>query len=181
MELQIHKQRAAEELSSCKKLPDLPQNQSSSKALPNIERVESLVQVNLSNNHLHGSLPSTRAFFAINSSLVSGNNPCGGDTASEPPPCKRLKIPVGGFFVTCLLVVSVVLTLAVFAAVFILHRDGSELKRVEHEDGMWEMQSFDSKVSKSITIQSILPFIIENNVISYKEKIKMVRRPPLQL
>ncbi|WJZ82990.1 hypothetical protein VitviT2T_002707 [Vitis vinifera] len=38
---------------------------------------------------------------------------------------------------------------------------------------MWEMQSFDSKVSKSITIQSILPFIIENNVISYKEKIKM--------
>ncbi|KAK9274333.1 hypothetical protein L1049_019147 [Liquidambar formosana] len=148
---------------------DLSDNQLSGEIPRNLGRVESLVQVNVSHNHFHGSLPSTGAFLAINSSAVAGNNLCGGDSTSGLPPCKSVKNPVWWFLVLCGLAVLLVLSLSALF-VFIRRRNASELKRVENEDGMWEMQFFDSKVSKSITIDDILSSTKEENVISRGRK-----------
>ncbi|XWS72522.1 hypothetical protein CRYUN_Cryun02cG0047200 [Craigia yunnanensis] len=181
-----------EELSSCKKLVsldlshnqlsgqipsgfsempvlgqlDLSENQLTGEVPPKLGKLESLVQVNISYNHLHGRLPSTGAFLAINASAVVGNDLCGGDDTSDLPPCKKVKNPAFWFFVAFSLAALVSLALAAFVVVFIRGRNNLELKRFENEDGMWELQSFDSKVSKSVTIDDIIPSAKETNVIS---------------
>ncbi|KAB1204344.1 hypothetical protein CJ030_MR8G014205 [Morella rubra] len=185
-----------EELSSCKKLVsldlslnqlsgeipvslaelpalgqlDLSSNQLSGKIPPNLGRVESLVEVNISHNHFHGSLPSTGAFLAINASAVAGNNLCGGDTASGLPPCKSVKSSMWWYVLTCFLVVLAMFALASFVIVFIRRRKELQLKRVENEDGTWEMQFFDSWASKSITIDDILSSAKQENVIMRGKK-----------
>ncbi|XP_017983943.1 PREDICTED: probably inactive leucine-rich repeat receptor-like protein kinase At2g25790 [Theobroma cacao] len=186
-----------EELSSCKKLVsldfshnqlsghipsgfsempvlgqlDLSENQLSGEVPPKLGKLESLVQVNISYNHLHGSLPSTGAFLAINASAVAGNDLCGGDDTSGLSPCKKVKNPTWRFFVACSLAALVLLSLAAFGLVFIRGRNNLELKRVENEDGIWELQFFDSKVSKSVTIDDIILSAKEVNVISRGQKL----------
>ncbi|KAB2027666.1 hypothetical protein ES319_D05G047200v1 [Gossypium barbadense] len=170
-----------EELSSCKKLVsldlshnqlsgqipsgfaempvlsqlDLSDNQLSGEVPPQLGKMESLIQVNVSHNHLHGSLPSTGAFLAINSSAVSGNDLCGGAETSGLPPCKKVKNLNWWFYVACSLVALVLLAFAAFGFIFIRKRNNLELKRVENEDGIWELQFFDSNVSKSVTVDDI--------------------------
>ncbi|KAL1097660.1 hypothetical protein V6Z11_D05G050100 [Gossypium hirsutum] len=170
-----------EELSSCKKLVsldlshnqlsgqipsgfaempvlsqlDLSDNQLSGEVPPQLGKMESLIQVNVSHNYLHGSLPSTGAFLAINSSAVSGNDLCGGAETSGLPPCKKVKNLNWWFYVACSLVALVLLAFAAFGFIFIRKRNNLELKRVENEDGIWELQFFDSNVSKSVTVDDI--------------------------
>ncbi|XVF89159.1 hypothetical protein PTKIN_Ptkin19aG0107900 [Pterospermum kingtungense] len=145
---------------------DLSENQLSGEIPQNLGKLESLVQVNVSYNHLHGSLPSTGAFLAINSSAVAGNNLCGGDDTSGLAPCKKVKNPSWWFFVACSLSALVLLAIAASGFVFIRRRNNLELKSVENEDGIWELQFFDSKVSKSVTIDDIILSAKESNVIS---------------
>ncbi|OMO96204.1 hypothetical protein CCACVL1_05034 [Corchorus capsularis] len=150
---------------------DLSVNQLSGQIPPELGKLESLVQVNISHNHLHGTLPSTGAFLAINATAVAGNDLCGGDETSGLPPCKKVikKNPANWwFFIACSLAALVLLSIAAFGLVFIRGRNYNlELKRVENEDGMWELQFFDSKVSKSVSISDIiLSTTNEANVIS---------------
>ncbi|KAF2302004.1 hypothetical protein GH714_031261 [Hevea brasiliensis] len=149
---------------------DLSQNQLSGEIPTNLGRVESLVLVNISHNNLHGSLPSTGAFLAINASAVADNELCGGDTSSGLPPCRRVKNPMWWFYVACILGASVVLALASFGIVLIRGRKNLELKRVENEDGIWELQFFHPKVSKSVTIEDILSSKKEEKVIHRGKK-----------
>ncbi|XP_016537759.1 leucine-rich repeat receptor-like serine/threonine-protein kinase SKM1 isoform X4 [Capsicum annuum] len=142
-------------------LLDLSMNQLSGEIPPNLGKVESLVLVNISYNHFHGNLPSTGAFLAINSSAVVGNQLCGrGDgITSGLPPCKSLeKSSIWWFFLTCLLGILVLLAFSALVVVFIQRRRELKLKKVESaQDGNnWEIQFFDSKASKSITLDDIL-------------------------
>ncbi|KAG2699632.1 hypothetical protein I3843_07G199500 [Carya illinoinensis] len=181
-----------EELSSCKKLVsldlshnhlsgnipislaelpalgqlDLSANQLSGEIPPNLGRIESLGEVNISHNHFNGRLPSTGAFLAINASAVAGNDLCGGDASSGLPPCKSLKSRMWWYVMTCFLVALAMFALAALVILFIQRREELELKRVENEDGiLWEMQFFDSRASKSITVDDILSSAKQENVI----------------
>ncbi|XWS17692.1 hypothetical protein CRYUN_Cryun33cG0089200 [Craigia yunnanensis] len=147
-------------------LLDLSENQLSGEVPPKLGKLESLVQVNISYNHLHGSLPSTGAFIAINASAVAGNDLCVGDGTSGLPPCKKAKNQAWLFFVACSLAALVLLALAAFGFIFIRGRNNLELKRVENEDGIWELQFFDSSVSESVTVDDIILSAKEANVIS---------------
>ncbi|KAJ6745631.1 LEUCINE RICH REPEAT FAMILY PROTEIN EXPRESSED [Salix koriyanagi] len=151
-------------------LLDLSHNELSGKIPANLGRVESLVQVNISHNHFHGSLPSTEAFLAINASAIAGNDLCGGDKTSGLPPCRRVKSPMWWFYVACSLGALVLLALVAFGFVFIRGQRNLELKRVENEDGTWELQFFNSKVSRSIAIDDILSSMKEENLISRGKK-----------
>ncbi|KAF5456465.1 hypothetical protein F2P56_025948 [Juglans regia] len=191
-----------EELSSCKKLVsldlshnhlsgnipinlaelpalgqlDLSANQLSGEIPPNLGRMESLGEVNISHNHFHGRLPSTGAFLSINASAVAGNDLCGGDASSGLPPCKNLKSRMWWYVLTCFLVVLAMFTLAALVILFIQRRKELELKRVENEDGiLWEMQFFDSRASKSITIDDILSSAKQENVIMREGKERSYR------
>ncbi|KAJ9183519.1 hypothetical protein P3X46_007362 [Hevea brasiliensis] len=149
---------------------DLSQNQLSGEISINLGRAVSLVLVNISHNHFHGSLPSTGAFLAINASAVAGNELCGGDTSSGLPPCRKVKNPMWWFYVACILGASVVLALAAFGIVLIRGRKNLELTRVENDDGIWELQFFHPKASKSVTIDDILSSKKEENIIHRGKK-----------
>ncbi|XVF48539.1 hypothetical protein PTKIN_Ptkin03bG0198900 [Pterospermum kingtungense] len=182
-----------EELSSCKKLVsldlshnqlsgqipsgfsempvlgqlDLSENQLTGEVPSRLGKLESLVEVNISHNHLHGRLPSTGAFLAINASAVTGNDLCGGDSTSGLPPCKKVnKKPAWWFYLSCSLAALLLVALAASVMVFIRGRKNLQLKRVENEDGTWEFQFFDSKVSKSVTVEDIILSAKDSNVIS---------------
>lgn len=186
-----------EELSSCKKLVsldlsnnqlsghipaslsempvlgqlDLSENQLSGKIPQTLGSVASLVQVNISHNHFHGSLPSTGAFLAINATAVAGNDLCGGDSTSGLPPCKgNKKNQTWWLVVACFLAVLIMLALAAFAITVIRGKKILELKRVENEDGIWEVQFFNSKVGKSLTIDEIISSTTEENLTSRGKK-----------
>ncbi|KAL4336071.1 hypothetical protein GQ457_07G044800 [Hibiscus cannabinus] len=134
---------------------DLSENQLSGEVPRQLGKMDSLIQVNISHNHLHGSLPSTGAFLAINSSAVAGNDLCGGDETSGLPPCKKVKNRDWWFFVICSLGALVLLAAAAIGFIFIRRRNNPVLKRVENEDGIWELQFFDSNFSKSVTVDDI--------------------------
>jgi hypothetical protein len=145
---------------------DLSYNELSREVPANLGKEESLVQVNISHNHFHGSLPSTGAFLAINASAVAGNDLCGGDKTSGLPPCRRVKSPLWWFYVACSLGALVLLALVASGFVFFRGKRNSELKRVENEDGTWELLLFNSKVSRSIAIEDIIMSLKEENLIS---------------
>ncbi|XP_043706220.1 leucine-rich repeat receptor-like serine/threonine-protein kinase SKM1 [Telopea speciosissima] len=145
---------------------DLSENKLFGDIPPTLGTVESLLQVNISHNHLHGRLPSTGAFLGINSSAVAGNDLCGGETISGLPPCRTGKKPVWWLLITSFLVVLVVLALSLSVVTFMRRRSGAQLKKVDHEDGTWELQFFDSSVSNAITIDDILLCMKEENVVS---------------
>ncbi|XP_022855880.1 probably inactive leucine-rich repeat receptor-like protein kinase At2g25790 [Olea europaea var. sylvestris] len=149
---------------------DLSVNQLSGEIPSNLGKVESLVQVNISHNNFHGRLPSTGAFLAISSSAVAGNSLCGGETSGLPP-CSSIKNRVTWSLMACLLVSFVVVVLAISFAVFIRRRNKVKLKTIESEDGTWEFQFLNSKVSKSITIKDIVSSIKEENLISRGKKV----------
>ncbi|KAK9019308.1 hypothetical protein V6N11_053834 [Hibiscus sabdariffa] len=110
--------------------------------------MESLVQVNISHNHLTGALPSTGAFLVIIETAVVGNNLCGGDF----PSCKKLKNRAWWVLIACSLAALLLLAVATFGFLFINGRNNLELERAENEDrSIWELQFFDSTASKSIT------------------------------
>ncbi|KAJ7965929.1 Leucine-rich receptor-like protein kinase family protein [Quillaja saponaria] len=183
-----------EELSSCKKLValdlshnqltgeipasltsmpvlgllDLSENQLSGEIPQNLGKLQSLVQVNISHNQFRGSLPYTGAFLGINASAVAGNNLCdiSGISTNTLPACKRVKNPTWWFMLTCFLVALAAFVLAAFIIVLVRRRKSMVLKRVESEDGIWELQYFASKASKSITIDDILSSTKEENIIS---------------
>ncbi|KDP34162.1 hypothetical protein JCGZ_07733 [Jatropha curcas] len=150
---------------------DLSHNQLSGEIPKNLGTVESLVQVNISYNHFQGSLPPTGAFLAINASSVAGNELCGGDTSSGLPPCTRVKNnPVWWLYFAFILGGLVVVAFIAFGIMLIRGRKSLELKRVENEDGIWELQFFHSKGPKSVTIEDILLSKKEENVISRGKK-----------
>ncbi|KAK8716596.1 hypothetical protein V6N13_043902 [Hibiscus sabdariffa] len=125
-----------EALSSCK-------NEFSGEA----GKMEPLVQVNISHNHLTGALPSTGAFLVINETTVVGNDLCGGDFSS-----KKLKNRAWWVLIACSLAALLLLAVAAFGFLFINGRNNLELERAENEDrSIWELQFFDSTASKSIT------------------------------
>ncbi|KAJ6361537.1 hypothetical protein OIU78_002048 [Salix suchowensis] len=129
---------------------------------------EKLVSLDLSHNKLSGQIPE--AFLAINASAIAGNDLCGGDKTSGLPPCRRVKSPMWWFYVACSLGALAVLALVAFGFVFIRGQRNLELKRVENEDGTWELQFFNSKVSRSIAIDDILSSMKEENLISRGKK-----------
>lgn len=148
-------------------LLDLSDNQLWGEIPDNLGRVESLVQVNISHNHFHGHLPATGAFLAINASAVTGNDLCGGSSGASSglPPCrKRDKNP---WFVALLLVVGFSgFALAAFIVTCSRRRKSLELRRVESEDGTWEIQFFDCKFAEVITMDDVLSSAQAGNVIS---------------
>ncbi|KAK6140781.1 hypothetical protein DH2020_025477 [Rehmannia glutinosa] len=148
---------------------DLSVNQLTGKIPKNLGKIESLVQVNISYNHFHGSLPLTGAFLAINSTAVAGNDLCGGERTTGLPLCGGAKNRVRWYVLTFLIASLITFAVVVFIAVFV--RQGRfngliELKRVESEDGNWEMQFLDSKVAKSITINDIVSSLKQENVVA---------------
>ncbi|XP_038698927.1 probably inactive leucine-rich repeat receptor-like protein kinase At2g25790 isoform X2 [Tripterygium wilfordii] len=144
---------------------DLSDNHLSGEIPRNLGRVESLVQVNISHNNFHGTLPSTGAFLAIHKSAIEGNDLCGGDTTTGLRPCKKStnKNPIWGFIVACFIGALMLLAIVAFAIVFIKQQNSLSMKRVENEEGIWEMQIFRAK---AITIEDILSSMKEENVIS---------------
>ncbi|KAE8699139.1 hypothetical protein F3Y22_tig00110584pilonHSYRG00010 [Hibiscus syriacus] len=117
--------------------------------------MESLVQVNISHNHLTDTLPSTEAFLVKNESTDIDNDLCN----CGLPPCKKLKNRAWW-----------VLVVVAFGFLFINGRNYLELKKIENEDGtIWELQFSDSMALKSITIYDIT-LSAKDEVISFKAK-----------
>ncbi|XP_073152074.1 uncharacterized protein [Henckelia pumila] len=141
-------------------LLDLSVNELTGEIPSNLGEVDSLVQINISYNHFQGSLPSTGAFLAINFSSVTGNNLCGGDKTSGLPPCSGAKNHFRWYIlIASLLACLMVLSIIVFLQIFIKKRKDLELKRVESDDGIWELYFLNSKfISRSITIDDILSY-----------------------
>ncbi|KAG4392138.1 hypothetical protein GLYMA_04G085200v4 [Glycine max] len=151
-------------------LLDLSQNQFSGQIPQNLGSVESLVQVNISHNHFHGSLPSTGAFLAINASAVIGNNLCDrdGDASSGLPPCKNNnQNPTWLFIMLCFLLALVAFAAASFLVLYVRKRKNfSEVRRVENEDGTWEVKFFYSKAARLINVDDVLKTVKEGKVVS---------------
>ncbi|KAJ8751245.1 hypothetical protein K2173_016426 [Erythroxylum novogranatense] len=145
---------------------DVSQNQLSGEVPRNLGTVESLVEVNISHNHFHGSLPSTGAFLAINASAVAGNDLCGGDASSGLAPCRRARSLTRWLVVVYFLAGFILLAITAFSIIFLRRRKHMELKKVENEDGVWELQFFHKKVSQSMTIDDIFSSTKQENVIS---------------
>ncbi|KAF7151716.1 hypothetical protein RHSIM_Rhsim02G0176500 [Rhododendron simsii] len=146
---------------------DLSVNQFSGEIPKSLGEVESLIQVNISHNHFHGNLPSTGAFLAINSSAVSGNRLCGGDSTAGLPPCKGDKLQVWLLIVTCLLVALAALVVLSLILVFVRKRnDNFETRGNNEVDGVWELEFFDSKASKELRIIDVVASMRDENVIS---------------
>ncbi|PON47410.1 Tyrosine-protein kinase [Trema orientale] len=154
---------------------DLSDNQLSGEIPRNLGKVESLVQVNVSHNHFRGSLPPTGAFLAINASAVAGNNLCGGDTVSTGlPPCgnSNKNRATWRFILACFLVALTAFASVAASVVVLLivhrRRKDLEVKRVENEDGVWEVQFFDHKLAKSVTLDDVVSSAKggSNNVVS---------------
>ncbi|KAI4316093.1 hypothetical protein L6164_024109 [Bauhinia variegata] len=151
---------------------DLSENQLSGEIPYNLGSVESLVQVNISHNHFHGRLPSTGAFLATNASAVTGNDLCAGesDSLSALPPCKGFRSPSWWFIFLCSLVALAAFAMAAFIIVFVPRRRNLDLQRVENEDGTWEIQFFEPKTSKLITVDDVMSWSKEGNHISKGRK-----------
>ncbi|TKY74539.1 inactive leucine-rich repeat receptor protein kinase [Spatholobus suberectus] len=151
-------------------LLDLSENQFSGQIPQNLGSLESLVQVNISHNHFRGSLPSTGAFLAINASAVTGNNLCDrdGDSSSGLPPCKNNnQNPTWLFIMLCFLLALVAFAAASFLVFCVRRRKNfSEVRRVENEDGTWELQFFDSKAARLISVEDVLSAVKKGQVVS---------------
>lgn len=139
---------------------DLSVNELTGEIPSNLGEVDSLVQINISYNHLQGSLPSTGAFLAINFSSVTGNKLCGGYKTSGLPSCSSVKNHFRWYIlITTILASLMVLTIIVFLSIFIKKKKNLKLKRVESDDGVWELYFVHSKIfSRSITIDDILSY-----------------------
>ncbi|XP_030543093.1 leucine-rich repeat receptor-like serine/threonine-protein kinase SKM1 [Rhodamnia argentea] len=145
---------------------DLSDNKLSGEIPSNLGNVQSLVQVNISHNRLHGSLPPTGAFLAINASAVAGNDLCSKDVATGLPPCKGAKGSARWFLVVCSLAALMATALSAFAFLAIRQRRRFVPKRVESQDGAWEMHCFDPDLPRSITLDDVLNSAKEENIIS---------------
>ncbi|RDX65355.1 putative inactive leucine-rich repeat receptor-like protein kinase, partial [Mucuna pruriens] len=155
-------------------LLDLSENQFSGEIPQKLGSVESLVQVNISHNHFRGSLPSTGAFLAINASAVTGNSLCDrdSDASSGLPPCKNNnQNPTWLFVMLCFLLALVAFAAASFLVFYVRRRKNfSELRRVENEDGIWEVQFFDLKAARLISIEDVMSAVKEGKVESKGRK-----------
>ncbi|CAM8895352.1 unnamed protein product [Rhodiola kirilowii] len=140
---------------------DLSENELYGEIPSSLGEMESLVKVNVSHNHLHGSLPKGGPFLVIESSAVLGNDDlCQYKSeANGLPQCENRK----SFTQWWLLGLGVVMVLLVGMLAFLLiafvrkRCNGLEpaARRVKSEDGLWEVQFFDSKSSKAITFDDI--------------------------
>ncbi|KAL0845195.1 hypothetical protein Bca101_018441 [Brassica carinata] len=160
---------------------DLSCNQLSGEIPKNLGNIDSLVQVNISHNHLHGSLPLTGAFLAINATAVAGNNNlCGENNVTGLPPCNvvRKRSTKSWWFVVMLTFVAFLAVLVsgfFISLVFQRKHNVFEVKKVEQEDGTkWEIQFFDSRFIKSLTVNAILSSLNEQNVFVGKNGVKFV-------
>ncbi|KAG2295701.1 hypothetical protein Bca52824_042370 [Brassica carinata] len=160
---------------------DFSCNQLSGKIPKNLGNIESLVQVNISHNLLHGSLPPTGAFLAINATAVAGNyNLCGANNVSGLPPChvvRKTSTKSWWFVVMLTFVAFLAVLVSGFFISLVVQRKHNVLKgeRVEQEDGTrWEIQFFDSRFTKSLTVNAILSSLNEQNVFVDKNGVKFV-------
>ncbi|GMG99081.1 hypothetical protein Nepgr_000921 [Nepenthes gracilis] len=150
---------------------DLSENQLSGQVPANLGTVDSLVEVNISHNYLYDALPSTGAFIAINRSAVAGNSLCGGDRATNLPRCRGVKDPLLWSFTTCLLGILGLTAVIAYLRFIIARRNKLfTLKKMENEDGIWELMLFDSNASREITIEDIISSKKEENMISNSKK-----------
>ncbi|ESQ50320.1 hypothetical protein EUTSA_v10001899mg [Eutrema salsugineum] len=147
----------------------------------NLGNIESLVQVNISHNLLHGSLPLTGAFLAINATAVAGNKDlCGENNVSVLPPCKvvRKRSTKSWWFIvisTFVAFLAVLVSGFFIGLVFQRTHNVLEVKKVEQEDGTkWEIQLFDSRFMKSLTMNAILSSLKEQNVFADKNGVQFV-------
>ncbi|MED6197112.1 hypothetical protein PIB30_053645 [Stylosanthes scabra] len=149
---------------------DLSENQFSGEIPQNLGKVESLVQVNVSHNRFHGILPSTGAFLAINASAVAGNDLCDreGEASNGLPPCKGSRNQTWLFLVLCFLFGVVAIAVAAFLVVLVRRKKSMEMRRVENNEdgGTWEMQFFDAKASRTITMEDVVACSREGKVVS---------------
>ncbi|KAL1291084.1 hypothetical protein HN51_059629 [Arachis hypogaea] len=151
-------------------LLDLSENQFSGEIPQNLGKVESLVQVNISHNRFHGGLPSTGAFLAINASAVAGNDLCDreNEASNGLPPCKGSQNQTWLFLVLCLLFGLVAIAVTAFLVVLVRRRKSMQMRRVENNEdgGTWEMQFFDAKASRTITMEDVVACSREGKVVS---------------
>ncbi|EOA26528.1 hypothetical protein CARUB_v10022584mg [Capsella rubella] len=160
---------------------DLSCNSLSGEIPKNLGNIESLVQVNISHNHLHGSLPSTGAFLAINATAVAGNSDlCSVNTASGLSPCKIVRkrnTKSWWFVVTSTFVAFLAVLVFGFFITLVVQRKHNvlEVKKAEQEDGTkWEVQYFDSRFMKSLTVKTILSSLKDQNVLEDKNGMQYV-------
>uniref|UniRef100_A0A1J3CI20 Probably inactive leucine-rich repeat receptor-like protein kinase n=1 Tax=Noccaea caerulescens TaxID=107243 RepID=A0A1J3CI20_NOCCA len=160
---------------------DLSCNRLSGEIPKNLGNIESLVQVNISHNLLHGSLPLTGAFLAINATAVAGNNDlCSVNNATGLRPCeivRKRSTKSWWFVVTSTIVAFVAVLVSGFFIALVIQRTHNvlEVKKVEQEDGTkWEIQFFDSRFMKSITVNMILSSLKEQNVLEDKDCVRFL-------
>ncbi|VVB09022.1 unnamed protein product [Arabis nemorensis] len=157
---------------------DLSCNRLSGEIPKNLGNIESLVQVNISHNLLHGSLPSTGAFLAINATAVAGNNDlCGANNFAGLRPCKVVRKRSWWFVVTSTFVAFLAVLVSAFFIALVFRRTHNvlEVKRMEQEDGTkWEIQFFDSRFMKSLTVNAILSSLKEQSILADKNGVQFV-------
>ncbi|XP_068637845.1 leucine-rich repeat receptor-like serine/threonine-protein kinase SKM1 [Aristolochia californica] len=145
---------------------DLSHNRFSGELPQDLGKIDSLVSVNISYNNLHGPLPLTPAFLAVNSSAVVGNDGlCGGGTSSGLSTCKTTKRHVEWFFVSILVVLLLLFALSVFFFFFVRQGKDFQTKKVDNEEGVWDLQLFDRKIFNVVTVEDILLSLREENVV----------------
>lgn len=148
---------------------DLSENELTGEIPSDLGQVESLTKVNISHNHLCGKLPSTSAFIAMNASAFAGNDLCGREESTGLPPCRGTRKSVWWLLFISLLVVAVMVCLLAYVFFFVRQQNGPVDRRIETEDGVWEVHFFDSEASKSLALDDVLLSAVKANVISRGE------------
>ncbi|KFK32549.1 hypothetical protein AALP_AA6G257300 [Arabis alpina] len=156
---------------------DLSCNRLSGEIPKNLGNIESLVQVNISHNLLHGSLPSTGAFLAINATAVAGNNDLCGASIRPCKDVRKRSTKSWWLVVTSTIVAFLAVLVSAFFIALIFQRTHNvlEVKKIEQEDGTkWEIQFFDSRFMKSLTVKAILLSLKEQTVLADKNGVQFV-------
>lgn len=164
-----HNELSGDIPSSISELPvlsnlDLSVNELSGEVPSELGRVESLVQVNISHNHFSGRLPNKGAFATINYSEVAENSLCGDYSSTSLPPCKDPKAPTWWIFLTSSVFVLMIIVVSGFIT-FSRNRKDLAPRTIANEEGVWEVQFFNSMFAKSITIDDIFSSLREENVV----------------
>ncbi|KAK7845016.1 putativeinactive leucine-rich repeat receptor-like protein kinase [Quercus suber] len=127
----------------------------------------SLEMLNLGKNNFFGELPGSFGSDKLQNLDLSENQFSGNIPKSFGGLSELVQLELRENKLSVLLPAIITFVVAILQVVYRNARAGNELeqKRVENENGIWEMQFFDSKVSKSLTMEDIFSSAKDENVI----------------